>query len=243
MTAVAVTDLGVRARDLADMTNSSFINDAELLRYINSAYRTWYDLVVSAFEDYYVSANPYQFTVGSDGLFDYNGVLTGSNQIYKIAGVDKSGQGSSDSYFPLKPTSWRHRNSSNSMWSLWDRQPAVTYRIFKNQIRFTPQSSAAGNYQIWYVPVAPQLVYDTPVADVSVSSIDAYNGLENLLIVDVAIKMLAKEESDVQFLVMERERYETKMKEMLVDRDIGSPQKIEDSQSPTWSEAGWGGWW
>ena len=45
-----------RARRMADMENSTFVSDAEIRDYINSAYAELYDLVIEKYEDYYVSS-------------------------------------------------------------------------------------------------------------------------------------------------------------------------------------------
>jgi hypothetical protein len=217
MSSITLAQIKLRARQKADMVNSNFIEDPELLNYVNEAYFTWYDLVVAAFEDYYLG-DPTEFTIaaGAPGEFPL------PVDFYKLAGMDKSiSAGTQDRFYALTKTTWRGRNQTENSFSYYGLRPTTTYRIFKDKIVLTPQDSANGSYKLWYIPVATPLVDDGDI-------VDTYNGFENLLILDVAIKMLNKEESDPSILLMERARIEAKMQEMLVDRDINNGERIEE---------------
>lgn len=217
MATVTLAQIKSRARQKADMENSNFIQDPELLNYINEAYFTWYDLVVEAFEDYYLSADPLEFNLAA-GVSQF----TLPDDFYKLAGVDRAISINSNRFYPLRKTKWRGRNQTEDRFSYYGLQPTVTYRIFKDTIQFTPRDAALGDYKLFYIPLATALVDDG-------DEIDTYNGFENLLIIDVAIKMLAKEESDPSLLLLERQRLEEKMKEMLIDRDINNGEVIEET--------------
>ena len=95
---------------------------------------------------------------------------------------------------------------------------------FDFYLLLTPRDAASGSYRVWYIPEAVPLVDDT-------DTIQAYNGFESFLIIDVAIWMLSKEESDPSFLMMERQREDERLKQMLIDRDIGESDRIEESDS------------
>lgn len=218
MSSVTLLQIKTRARQKADMENSNYIGDPELLNYINEALYTWYDIMVSAYEDYFLPAEPLLFTlpVGTDGLQDLPA------DFYKLAGLDRNiSTGSTDRFYPMKKTPWRGRTNTENTFR-YALTANVTYRIFKDKIQMTPKDSANGNYQLWYIPTATPFVTDT-------DSIDTVNGFENLLIVDVAIKMLAKEESDPSLLLMERERLTDALNEMRIDRDINEGERIEET--------------
>ena len=219
MTSVTLLQIKTRAREKADMENSNFIADPELLNYINEAYFNWYDLVVEAFEDYYLSADPFEVTLAA-GV----SIIDLPADFYKLAGLDKAISVGSDRFYTLKKTHWRGRNQTQNRFSYYGLQPQVTYRIFKDKIQMTPKAAAPGAYKLFYIPTATALVLD-------IDTIDTYNGFENLLIIDVAIKMLAKEESDPSLLLLERERLQAKMNDMLIDRDINNGEVIEDVNS------------
>jgi hypothetical protein len=67
----------------------------------------------------------------------------------------------------------------------------------------------------------------TPLVDDG-DIVETFNGFENLLIVDVAIKMLLKEESDPSMLMLERERLTAALNQMRIDRDINNGERIEE---------------
>ena len=229
---VTLAQIKQRAREKADMVNSNFIEDPELLNYINEAYFTWYDLVVAAFEDYYLSADPFEISLSSG-----TSTIDLPTDFYKLAGIDRatSPTANEDGFYPLKKTLWRGRNQTHNRWSYWGLQPSVTYRLFKDKIQLTPKDAAGGTYKVWYIPVATPLALDQ-------DSIDTYNGFEDLLIIDVAIRMLNKEESDPSMLLLERQRLEAKMQEMLIDRDINNGEVVEDVNAD-WGYSFYGGPW
>ncbi len=218
MSSVTLAQIRTRARQKADMENSNFIEDPELLNYINEALYTWYDVMVEAYEDYFLPAEPLVFVlpVGTDGLFDL------PEDFYKLAGLDRSvSPGGSDRFYPMTKTAWRGRNNTENTFR-YALTANVTYRIFKDKIQMTPRDSANGTYQLWYIPLAVPFVDET-------DSIDTFNGFENLLIVDVAIKMLNKEESDTSSLLMERDRLTKSLDLMKIDRDINESERIEEA--------------
>jgi hypothetical protein len=231
MSSVTLLQIKDRARQKADMENSNFIEDPELLNYINEAYYTWYDMIVEVFEDYYLNDDPTEFTLASG-----ESTIDLPADFYKLAGIDKAISTSGDKFYALKKTLWRQRNQVQNRFSYYGLQPQITYRIFKDKIKMTPPDAAGGTYRLYYIPLATALVLDTDV-------IETYNGFENLLIIDVAIKMLNKEESDPSMLLMERQRLEMKMTTMLVDRDINNGECIEDTNSEWDDDWGQGGVW
>ena len=50
-----LTQLQLEVRRRSDMENSQFIKDVELTTYINQSYVELYDLLVSIYEDYFVT--------------------------------------------------------------------------------------------------------------------------------------------------------------------------------------------
>lgn len=223
MSSITLAQIRIRAREKADMVNSNFIEDPELLNYINESYFTWYDMIVGAFEDYFLD-DPTEFSLAASvSEFPLPA------DFYKLAGIDKASDAGSDRFYPLRKTKWRERNRTENSFSTYALSPITSYRIIKDKILFTPKDGAAGSFKLWYIPTATPLVLET-------DTIDTYNGYENLLILDVAIKMLNKEESDPTMLMVERARIEKKMQDMLVDRDISGSERIEEVDGDTFSE-------
>ena len=217
MASVTLAQIRTRARQKADMENSNYISAPELLNYINEAYYTWYDIIVEAFEDYYLPASPVEFTLpaGTDGLFDLPA------DFYKLAGLDRAISPGSDRFYTMKKTPWRSRTRTENTFPRYGLLPTITYRIFADKIQMTPFDAADGTYNLWYIPTATPFVLET-------DSIETFNGFENLLIVDVAIKMLLKEETDASMLMVERDRLTDALNKMRIDRDINNGERIEE---------------
>lgn len=76
--------------------------------------------------------------------------------------------------------------------------------------------------KLWYVPVITRLVDDT-------DTIDGVNGWEEWLILDAAIKCMAKEESDPSTLMQQWKAADDRISTMRKDRDQGQPGTTTDS--------------
>lgn len=215
MATITVATIKTRARQKADMVNSNFISDAELLNYINEAYFSWYDEIVSAFEDYNLG-DPTEFTLAS-------GVSTQTlaNDFYKLVGVDRTEGG--NRWYALEQYAWRRRNRFGAYYRPYSGYPKVQYRLTGNVLRFTPPDACEGSYRYWYIPIATAFTDDA-------DTLERYNGFEEMLITDVAIKMLGKEESDVSLLMNERNRQRARMENMLIERDLANAGRIEEKQ-------------
>ena len=120
-----------------------------------------------------------------------------------------------------RPTPWRSRNRYQTGFSQYGLYPKVGYRLIGNKIRFTPEDQSPGDYRYWYIPLATALTDDA-------DTIERYNGFEELVVIDTAIKMLAKEESDINYLLMERQRVENRIKDMAQQRDLSEQGRIEE---------------
>jgi hypothetical protein len=84
-----------------------------------------------------------------------------------------------------------------------------------------PTDSATGTYRLWYVPVYTPLVSDS-------DTIDGVNGWEEYVIVDAAIKMLAKEESSTTHLDQQKQALIDRVEQMAQNRDMDQPEVIAD---------------
>jgi hypothetical protein len=70
---------------------------------------------------------------------------------------------------------------------------------------------------------------------------DGIGGWLEYVIVDCAIKMLQKEEGDVQVLMMQKQALTKRIEEMAHNRDAGAPSSVRDVQSSNPLFPGWGG--
>lgn len=204
---ITLAQLKTQARDRADMTNSLFIGDDELVNYINSSIAELHDLLIGAYDsDYYMTE--YNFSTVANTS---NYALPAS--FYKLRGVDKLDGGE---YVSLRPFNFNERNSKYN-----DNLDQYRYRLIGNNISFYPAPSGVDQIKLWYTPVATKLVLDADV----LSDLNQY---AEYVIVDAAIKMAQKEESDVSVLMAQKADIRKRIENMASNRDSGSSDAVSD---------------
>jgi len=211
-------ELKTRCRQRADMENSGFVDDSELVVYINESLAELYDLLVLKYgEDYFTNPKPYELSI--DGSKD---VYNLPRDFYKARGVDLI-IGAKEA-ISLRQFMFSERNKySNSYLYTWGQSGASSarYRIIGRKIWFIPSATSAKNIQIFYIPHAPVLEDDA-------DEFDAINGWEQYIIVDTAIKMLSKEESDISALSLEKANLIKRINSSARNRDAGRSQRVSD---------------
>jgi hypothetical protein len=212
---VTLGELRTQSRLRADKVGSGFIKDDELLTYINSSYAELYDLLVGAYgNDYYL--NSYEFsTNGTDRFFEL------PYDFYKLVGVDYINGG--DTFLTLKPFQFNER-AKYQLGTYWSAVVGIggpRYKLSNNQIEFMPKPD--GNYpiKIWYIPACPALIADS-------DELNGVNGFEEYIVVDAAIKMLQKEESDVTILMAQKMALIQRINTMAENRDAGMSFRVTD---------------
>ncbi len=211
-----LSDIKTRVRERADMVNSQFISDSEMLSYVNSAYQELYELLVNTNEDYYTTSTT--FTLSSSD----NGVYALPSDFFKLRGVEYLLSGE---YITIYPYNWNERNSYNkSVTQALRPTGGRAYRMMGSNLRIRPSDSAVGSYQMWYVPTLTALSADTDVVD----TIMTRAGWEEYVVIEAAIKCLAKEESSTTHLMQEKMILKQRIIESASERDIDQPEKISD---------------
>jgi len=205
-------DMRTRVRHRANMEESEFVGNIELNQYINSSYQELYDILVTTFEDYY-TLPPVTFTLTT--LLPY---YTLPSDFYKLRGVDAASSGTN--YYSLLPFNFINRNDNDNVVNNF----ATRYRIVGSRLYITPEDTSAGNYRLWYVPIATILSSD-------ISTLDGINGWEEYVVVDAARKCLAKEESDTRSLVAEKAELKQRIINSASKRDSGMTKTISDVSS------------
>ena len=233
------------AQQRADRVNSNFVTLPEWNTYINQAMMELYDILITAFEDYYLAA-PIQFsTNGATNLYPLpNGTLsfTGSDgnsfvapPFYKLRGVDLGVSNANNGWVTMKKFDFADRNryfypnSASTLYGVFNMQ----YRVVGSNIMFIPTPSANQPIRLWYIPRIPLLLQETDTTSVSVS------GWLEYVIVDAAIRALQKEESDVMVLMAQKEALKARIEAAAQNRDAGQPDTISDTRS--YGPWGWQG--
>jgi len=212
--AVTLASLITRARDRADMTSSTFVTDARLTDYINAELSELYDLLVTAYEDYFVSTATMTLVGGTEA---YN---LPSN-FYKLlkAFLREGAQRFLMRRFVVEDLSYSLEVADG----VGSNNVNLRYRIMGGKIYFMPLPSIGGTVELFYVPE-----FQTLISPADVISFNVPVGWEDFVVSGAAARMLVKEESDPSFLVAEKERCKQRIMHAATDRDLGEPNRITD---------------
>jgi hypothetical protein len=214
MLTVTLAQLKTQSRQRADMENSTLISDPELTTIINSSAAELHDLLIGVYEDYKLSSSTLSVTPNVD-------TYSLPNDFYKLRGVDLV-LDSAGNAVTLKPFNFQERNSYlyTPTWNVVGLS-YLRYHILGNSIRFVPVPSTSQTVKLWYIPAVTKLVLDT-------DTLDGVNGFEEYIIIDAAMKMRIKEETDISELVMQKEAMKQRINAMASGRDASQPERIAD---------------
>lgn len=165
-----LASLRLQSKQRADMEKSKFLDDDEWDRNINLSYKELYDLLIGAYEDYYLTG-PVAFTIASGNTY------TLPADFYKLRGVDTMSSGSPIS---VGKFNFNERNYYDSgFYPVLTGAGNVQYRLIQNKLLFLPTESAPGNYQLWYAPKAVTLVEGElatlTIQDILYTAVDVYS--------------------------------------------------------------------
>jgi len=199
-----------QARQRADQVGSQFVSDSEALDYLKLGYQNFYDLVVQSNNTYYIS----QFDVTLvSGQQDYPLPA----DFYKLLGMDL--MATVGAPVTLRPFQWNERNRYKYAGLTTMAGPVYRYNLLGSNVRFTP-IPGSGSVRVYYTPLAALPTADTDNIDTM--------GFDEFMILSVALKMLAKEESDTQLVAAELAAQRERVQTMLADQDASFPKAVID---------------
>jgi len=217
-----------------------FVSDPQLIRYINRSYLALYDLLITAYEDYYVAP---RLVFNTDGTTQQYALPNGTNYsgapaLYKLFGVDLGLDNSNNALVTLKKFNFIDRNSyvfpqlNSTFLGVFN----LRFRLVGGTLMFIPTPSANQNIGLWYFPQLAELVNTTDVIDPNMSMA----GWDEYIILDAAIKMATKEESWdlVQSLKDDKMAIVKRVEEAASNRDAGQADTISDVRTRA---TGWDG--
>lgn len=214
-----LAELRTEARQRADMEqDDDFVTDTELTRMVNQSIRELYDLLLEALgQEFFYTTGTISVVAGTTA---YNLPTT----FYQLLGVDVS-LGAGD-YMALRPFSFHERNEEMSGFG-WGYPVAARYRIMGTQIHFRPTPTQAETVLVHYIPYPTSLSGDS-------DTFDGINGWEEYVIVDVAAKMIEKEEGDAAPLYKRKQELMARIQGQAAKRDAGFPDRVIDIHANTW---------
>jgi hypothetical protein len=205
---VLVSAIITLAKQRADMENTGFISDAEWLTYADQSYRKFYNIITTLYEDYNVSEHDFSTVAGTEEYSLPSGFL--KTRLVEIYGITPR---------PISLKQWTLSEKNKLAYNV-NGYP-VRYAVYGDKLRLMPVPQGIHQMKLWYVPSA------TPITATS-QSVEVYNGFDEYIVLDMAIKALAKEESSTERLERERDRMEKLLEETLRGRDAGSPRFMTD---------------
>jgi hypothetical protein len=235
---MTLSEIRLRAQQEADMQNSTFLSVPEWNFNINQSAYELYDLLITAYEDYYLAPRLTFATDGITQLYDLpNGQnYTGAPALYKLYGVDLGLDQSNNARVSLKKFDFMSRNRyvypqlTSSYLGVFN----LRYRIVGEKIMFIPTPSANQIIGLWYYPRLRTMLKDT-------DTMDGFSGWIEYIIIDAAMKAMAKEESDIQALMARKMQIKQRIEAAAMGRDAGQPDTISNSRSRAESWGGFGG--
>ena len=193
-----------------------FVTDAELTQYINNSIGEFYNQLYTAFPEGVRKSS--LITVANDNdtydLPDDFKHLLGVE--YQLTGAILGGQ-----WLDIRRCIFSERNK-------YTLRPLVAvpgvvpfeYLIFNDssgwKIQFVPFPFAGASVRVWYAPAYTKLAADG-------EELDGINGLEEFVIIDAAIKVLQKEETDPGPLLAMRQSMLESLREQGKQRDSNEP--------------------
>jgi len=227
---VTLLSMRTQARQRADMVGSTFISDSELNSYINNSVAELHDIMIQAYgSEYIVSTALYtlpSFTDTAMGIAPFDlayydiATVVGASDFYKLVGIDA--RVNNVNWSTLSPINWNERNrmqrygGAGGMWFT-----PLRYRLMGAKLYITPVPSVPLSIRLWYIPTAPILSADGD----TLLDLNAYS---EYVVVDAAIKMMQKEESDVSVLMAQKVALKRRIEEAANNRDVGKGDSISD---------------
>jgi hypothetical protein len=205
---VLISAIITLAKQRADMENSSFISDAEWLTYANNSYRKFYNLITTLYEDYNVSYYDYTTVADTEEYTLPTGFL--KVRLVELYGVTPR---------PMTLREWTLTEKNRLAYSVTGYP--IRFSLYGNTLRLMPPPNGPYQVRLWYIPTATDITSSS-------QTIEVYNGFDEYIAIDMAIKARTKEESDIQALLVERKEMETMLEETLRGRDAGTPRTMTD---------------
>ncbi len=188
MASVTLASVRTRIRQRTDQeySDSEFVTDAELAQLINTSFNELYGLLVR--HSLQRAESVQTVTATGAGSYALNSDFFALLGVFRVEGNSK---------IRLPRHDHRVRPSTGTV------GPATTHRLVGMTCVFNP-TPTSGTYEIVYVPVPATVEDDDDI-------LDGVLGWEEYIVVDVAIRVLMKEESDVSDLQRERDRLYTRI--------------------------------
>lgn len=198
---LTLEQLIARARVEADMVGSEFVTDRQAKDMVNDEWAELYELMVTKYEDYFVTSHDIALVAGTDTYALPDGSDEDIPGVFKLRGVDVII--SANETFPIRPFQWSERGR-----------------------RLAPDAS--GSIRVWYVPNVTLLNAAAGEEDDydAVLPAEVKPGWERFIVFGAAMRMLRKEQSDVSELKQEKLLVRQVIENAAEKRDADAPARM-----------------
>lgn len=228
---VTLADIRTKALQRADMENTSFIDtaaDGELDTYIQDSIGELYDLVIeNGGHELFVEVATITTVAGTAEYAPE--VDVDESAIYKILDVTVSWSGVERR---IRKVPWHERFSHLPRASGWSNFTQIRYAetglndTGNRQLTFFPTPQGVYNLNVYYLPIPEALIGGDPESPIS---FQGYSGWEEYVVVDVAMKMLEKEESNTQHLQLRKLQLIERIRHQAQHMNHGDGDTIRDT--------------
>lgn len=198
-------------RRTADMENTSFVTDTEIVRYINLAYQWAYMKLGESYEDWNLTAYHFATTAGTR---EYS-VPSDFIRLRKLMYVRDYGT-SSEREYPLKRNNWSSTDSTPSYSSVPNR-----FMLRGSKIRLYPNVNGVHDYYLYYLAAPATLTAAS-------TSVEMQFGMDRFIAYDAALRCLIKEKSDTSEVMAERNNAFNDLLSSIDNRDSSEPMTIQE---------------
>lgn len=216
----SVANLELRARQRADMENSTFIGSAELTALVDRSFQELYLKVAAEFDDLVVSPGPFPRTLTA-GSYTYELPF----DFLKLKGIMLEQNGYSHYFLSpitnlLEMEPYMRGNFPRGRPTHYWLHGITTAISSPAQLTIFPIPDAEYTAQIYYVPNIGLGEVDTTYGLAFLAGWDEY------VVITAAMKMRDKEEGDCTLLMAERNQLWESMKRALTPLDESSPKHV-----------------
>jgi hypothetical protein len=205
---ITLEDLRTAVKQKAGMENSSFIATDELDRLINESWAELYETLALEFAERFLVSQEVTVVTDDEGIIDF--------PYWKLNGLDRL-EGSD--YVEVRPFMLSERNQDPR------NMGTVSYLLANEGISFFPREDAPGTYRMFYTPYCPELVDDA-------DEVSMPHAWQQLIVVDSAIKCLAKEESNNPDYLIEKAGLLERIRRSERTKDYSFPKRVRDVTLP-----------
>lgn len=198
---------------------SGAITPSECNGYINDSYSEIHDLLILRYgSDYFVRKFVFPLVANVEAYALPDDFMKSKAVYYLQSAGPPAVRVRLNQFMEVERTTYQQSNTFPCATS-----ESLMYRLCDGSIEFAPPPSATGQIELRYVYCAPRLVNDHDKIEFQV-----WNGAEEYIVVDVAIKMRDKLKLDTERLNQRKVNLYKRIETVATDRDAGQPQRVTD---------------